>query len=140
MKVREIWSDSDFADMGWNDNRVYSIVIPDEDFKLSLDIDYIFKWEKDRDTYSGFWVSPCNLTFFNVSGFKSEIDYKDRNLLFISEIKRSNERLAPNKKFMVWDYEIECDNGLISFSATGFEQVVRTQPVLSESLDLDKNR
>ena len=140
MKIKDIWSDSDFADMGWDQSRLYSIAIPDENFKLVLDIDYIFKWQREGSSYSGFWVSPCNLIFHNVSGFKSEIDYKDNNLLFVSEIRRSNERLTPNKMFTAWDYEIECDNGSISFSATGFEQTVRKQPVLSETLDLNKNR
>ena len=140
MKVRECWLDSDFADMGWHDSRLYAVVLPDEEFKLTLDIDYIFKWEKSSDSVTGFWVSPCDLIFSNVSNFKVEIDFGNTNLLFISDIKRTNERLTPNGKYTEWDYEIECDNGLISFSATGFEQRVRKQPVLSESQDLDKNR
>lgn len=140
MKVKEIWSTPDFEEMGWHDGRLYSIVVPDEDFKLTLDIDYIFKWERSADEYKGFWVSPCDLIFKNVSGFKAAIDYKDRNLLFISGIKRSNMRLTPNKKFTEWDFEIECDNGVISFAATGFEQSVRKQPVLSESQDLGKGK
>lgn len=138
MNVRECWSDSDFSDMGWHDSRLYVVALPNEEFKLALNIDYIFKWEKLPDSATEFWVSPCDLIFNNVSNFKMDVDFKDTNLLFISDIKRTNKKLTPNKKFTDWDYEIECDNGVISFSATGFEQRVRKQPVLSASQDLDK--
>ncbi len=140
MKVRERWFDSDFSDMGWHDARLYAVALPDEDFKLTLDIDYIFKWEKLYDSVTGFWVSPCDLIFGNVSSFKVSIDFGDTNLLFISDIQRKNKRLTPNGKYSEWDYQIQCDNGLISFSATGFEQRVRKQPVLSKTQDLARNR
>lgn len=140
MRVKEHWFNSDFEDMGWHDSRLYSIVIPSEDFKLSLDIDYIFKWAKSDGEQEGFWVSPCELLFFDVAGLKINVDFQDNMLLFISDIRRKNERLSPNGKAVEWDFEIECDLGLVSFSATGFEQRVRTQPVLSETQDLNKNR
>ena len=139
-KVKEHWLNPEFDGLGWHDGRLYSITVPDEDFKLKLDIDYIFEWERKDNEVVGFWVSPCDLIFFNVANFKMEINYKDGNLLFVSEIRRSNERLTPNKKYTQWDFEIECDNGMLSFSATGFEQHVRKRPVLSETQDLDKNR
>lgn len=140
MKVRELWSDSDFPDMGWHDSRLYSLSIPDEKFRLTLDVDYIFKWEKSSNSVTGFWVSPCDLIFLNVSNFGIEVDLKNTNLLFISDIKRSNERLTPNGKFTEWSYEIECDNGSIYFSSTGYEQRIRKQPILSETQDLNFNR
>ncbi|TXL06192.1 hypothetical protein BMR08_15615, partial [Methylococcaceae bacterium CS2] len=104
------------------------------------DIDYIFKWAKNDAEQKGFWVSPCELLFFNVAGLKIDVDFQDNMLLCISDIRRKNERLTPNGKVIEWDFEIECDHGLILFSATGFEQRVRTQPVLSETQDLNENR
>tara|TARA_B100000745_G_C20111005_1_gene380246 strand:- start:616 stop:1038 length:423 start_codon:yes stop_codon:yes gene_type:complete len=140
MKVQEIWTSLDFEVMGWHDSRIYSITLPDENFQLAFDIDYTFKWERSSGSIVGFWVSPCDLIFKNISHFKMEVDYSDTNLLFISDIRRRNERLTPNRKFTQWDYEIECDAGLITFSSIGFEQKVRKQPVLSESQDLDIHR
>lgn len=135
MKVKNTWTDDEFEDLGWHDCRLYAIQLPDENFKLSFDVDYIFKWEKESDQFK-FWVSPCDLVFSNVSGLKVDLDYRDSMLMFISEVKRSNPRLSPNGKVTIWDYLIECDNGDIAFSATGFRQTVRSQPVLSESQDL----
>ncbi len=139
MDVKSLWSDQDFQYMGWHDSRIYSLMLPDEDFRISLDIDYIFKWERSGEK-QGFLVSPCNLEFINVSSFKVDIDYNDSMLIFISEIKRFNERLTPNGKLTHWDFEIECDCGSIYFSATGFEQKVRSQPILSKTQDLNKLR
>lgn len=140
MDVKAIWTDSDFEAMGWHDCRLYGLVVPDEDFNLSFDIDYIFKWEKSSDETTGFWVSPCDLVFENVSNFKVEMEFKDSLLLFVGNVNRGNRRLSPNGQLTVWDYEIECDNGVLSFSATGFNQHIRKQPILSASQDLNKGR
>jgi len=135
MQVKDIWEDSDFESMGWHDARLYSISFPDDEFRFNLSIDYIFQWDKEGDHFK-FWVSPCDMTFENVSNFKANVDFRDTMLIFISDLKRSNPRLSPNGKMTIWDYVIECDNGEISFSATGFEQKVKAQPVLSETQDL----
>ena len=140
INVKDVWDDSEFDAMGWHDCRIYSIRLPDEQFRLSLDIDYIFKWQDSPSGQHGFWVSPCDLIFHNVSGLKIETDYENSMLLFISDIRRCSPVMSPNKKMEIWAYEIECDKGIISFSATGFEQLVRKQPILSETQDLNENR
>lgn len=133
MEVRKRWTDSDFDQMGWHDCRIYSLVLPNEEFCLKLDIDYIFRWEKLPDGSFRFWVSPCDLTFYNVSDFKIDIDFKSYMQLFIMDLNRSNARPSPNGMVTLWDYEIGCDTGRISFTATGFEQVVLKQPRPIES-------
>lgn len=138
MKVKNRWTNDDFEQMGWHDCRVYSVALPEEDFSLKLDIDYIFRWDERPGGGYSFWVSPCDLVFLNVSDFSARLHYGNRMLLFISDLKRGNQRLSPNGKMMVWDYEIECDQGTITFSATGFEQIVRSQPKASETQDLGR--
>jgi len=136
MDVKENWTDSDFDELGWHDCRLYGIVLPDENFTLAFDLDYIFKWEKVLNGFN-FWISPCDLVFRDISGLKVDIDYKDSMLMFVSELKRTNSRLSPNGKLMLWDYCVECDNGQITFSSSGFTQKIRLQPVLSETQDLN---
>ena len=128
MKVKDRWTDADFDQMGWHDCRLYSLAFPNEDFCLKLDIDYIFRWDKLTDGSFCFWVSPCDLIFRNVSDFKAEVDFANYMQLFISDLRRHNARPSPNGGVTLWDYEIECDHGQISFTATGFEQLVRKQP------------
>ncbi len=138
MKVPEIYSDTAFNEMGWHDNRVYSIGVPTEDNKFTLDIDYIFEWSKEGDEHSGCWISPCELIFKGVHDLKINIDFKQYVFLFISTIIRTNKRLSPNGTVVIWDYKIELDNGVIELSATGFEQIVKKQPVFSEFQDLER--
>ncbi len=128
MEVKELWTDAEFDEMGWHDCRIYSLQFPNKEFQLKLEIDYIFRWEKLPDGSFRFWVSPCELVFQNVSGFKAEVDFKNYMQLFIMELKRDNPHPSPNGQVTLWDYEIDCDNGRICFTATGFEQLVREQP------------
>ncbi len=131
-------TDKDFETMGWHDCRIYGIKFPNELFSLTLDIDYIFKWIKSVSTYTGFWVSPCELTFIDVFNFKIDIDFANTNLLFIKNIYRDNNRISKENGALYWDYTIECDEGEITFSSTGFVQIVKSSPILSESLDLGR--
>jgi hypothetical protein len=128
MDIKELWTDAEFDQMGWHDCRIYSLQFPNEEFQLKLEIDYIFRWEKLPNGSFRFWVSPCDLVFRNVSDFKAEIDFKNHMQLFILDLMRTNARPSPNGQVILWDYEIDCDVGVIRFTATGFEQHVRAQP------------
>ena len=128
MDVKELWTDADFDQMGWHDCRIYSVRFPDNEHRLMLDIDYIFRWDKLPEDSFRFWVSPCELVFRNVSDLKAGIDFKNYMQLFIMELKRGNPHPSPYGQVTLWDYEIDCDNGRISFAASGFEQLVREQP------------
>ncbi|QWW68956.1 hypothetical protein [Rhizobium sp. WYJ-E13] len=136
MVEKEIWTNEDFDVMGWHDCRLYSISLPNESFDLKIDIDYIFKWEKRGDRFFGFWVSECDLTFHQVFDFKITIEPENTTPTIISDITRKNVRPTPSGELFVWDYEIELDKGVICFSATGFTQKLRSQPVFSESQNL----
>lgn len=146
MTYQTIYSDDDFLQMGWHDATVYSMTFPmPHFFSISLDIDYIFKWHKTETgtQFRGWDVAPCTLTFHNVSDFKVALDWSlpggvNQGDTIISDIRRQNSRLTPNGKYVSWDYEIELDVGMISFTATGFKQVVRVPPKFSESQDLGR--
>jgi hypothetical protein len=55
----------------------------------------------------------------------------------ISDVTRKNMRPTPSGELFVWDYEIELDKGAIRFSATSFTQKLRSQPIFSETQDLN---
>lgn len=137
IELKSNWSDKDFDEMGWHDARLYAISFPDEKFKLALRLDYILKWDRSSGEGVKFWVSPSELVFSDVSRFKVNIDFEDNMLLFIKEIKRYNPQPSPNGKVTLWDFFIELDNGVISFTSTGFEQNMLKQPVLSDTQDLN---
>jgi len=138
MQVKDRWTDADFGQMGWHDCRIYSITLPDEDFSVRLDIDYLFHWQEQPNKQYKFWVSPCDLRFLNVSGFSASLDYGNSTLLFISDLKRRNPRLSTNGETTVWEYEIDCNLGTIALAAISFEQVGRSQLKASETQDLGR--
>jgi hypothetical protein len=145
MTYRTIYSDADFPQMGWHDATVYSMMFPTDDFSISFDIDYIFKWHRTGAAFSGWDVAPCTLKFENVSKLKVALDWSlpDNMLLndtSFMDIRRQNMQPSPNGKVVCWDYEIELDVGVITFNATGFEQVVRVPPIFCESQQLGRSR
>ncbi|MBB4238938.1 hypothetical protein [Rhizobium esperanzae] len=141
MTYRTIYSDVDFAEMGWHDATVYSITFPQANFTISFDIDYIFKWHRTQTELRGWDVAPCTLEFQNISDLKMSLDWQMQGDTTILDITRQNRQLSPNGKFVCWDYRVELDVGVVSFTATGFEQVVRTPSIFSESQSLGrKNR
>lgn len=134
MQVKDIWTDVDFEEMGWHDSYIYNISFPDENQKLILDIDYIFKWVLDeRSNLYNFWVSPSKLTFLDVLDLRIDLDFQNTVGLDIQDINRSNPRLYPNGKDIKWDYLILTDNGSISFESSGYIQNIIKQPMLSTS-------
>ncbi|MBL7999657.1 MAG: hypothetical protein JNL32_13610, partial [Candidatus Kapabacteria bacterium] len=93
MKVKEVWTDNDFEEMGWHDSYIHAISFPYDTLDLSLDIDYLFKWVfDDKDNMYDFWVSPCTLTFVNVLDIKIELNFQNSIGLYIVAILRDNPR------------------------------------------------
>ena len=134
MQVKDIWTDVDFEEMGWHDSYIYNISFPDENQKLILDIDYIFKWVLDeKSNLYNFWVSPSKLIFLDVLHLRIDLDFQNTVGLDIQDINRSNPQLYPNGKDIKWDYLILTDNGSISFESSGYIQNIIKQPILSTS-------
>ena len=132
MAIKEVWTNDDFQDMGWHDCRLYAVKFPQEALELTLDIDYIFKWEKLKNDRFRFLVAPCNLTFQGVLSLKLDLKITAAIGVDILAINRSLHELTPNKR-SIWHYAIETDRGLIEFETIGFVQKIRSQPIWSSS-------
>ena len=133
MELNSKFTNHDFWYMGWNNSRLYSMSFPDEEWRLGFDIDYIFESSK-----AGFLVAPCHLQFANVHSLKIDADFAMNMLIFISEIRRSGPEESPNGEVDMWDFEIECDNATFTFTASGYEMIVRHAPMLSETFDIGR--
>ena len=139
MSHSEIWTDENFAEMGWHDSVVYSMSFPQADYVLKFDIDYIFEWHWGLAKVNGWDVAPCSLVFDNVSDLKVSLAWGTQGDTTIMDIARTNPRPSPNGKAELWDYLIEFDVGALSFTATGFTQTVRKPPVFSDSQALGRD-
>jgi hypothetical protein len=130
-----IWDQSDFDELGWHDSRVYSVAFIPETYELALDIDYIFKWVDPAagEEHFTFWVAPVSIYFENVSDIELDVKVGSDYEIEISELRQQHIGKIPKGELDWWQYEIECQNGLIALKATGFKFYVRKAPVHKQS-------
>ena len=114
---KSIWTDSDFAKMGWHDNHIYKIHLAED---LELDIDYIFQWNKPdiEGLAFTFWVAPVTLIFNKVKNLSFDFDTKFEDSFEIEDIERDDNN----------QWTIIIRQGELQFTAEGFEQFVRQAP------------
>lgn len=130
MKVKEIWTEADFEDMCWNDSTILSIQFPSEDCDLKLDMDYIFEWVYEGDNkICSTWNGPCSLTFKDVSDLKLSQYNQEIVNTHIVEIRK--EDVQPENEILRWRFHIVSGLGSISFTSSGFSQIVNEQPIFS---------
>jgi hypothetical protein len=135
---KNLWTQDDFEDMDWHDNKIYAIAFNNEKFELSFDIDYICKWETKKKSFS-FWVAPATLIFTNVYELNITTDSLD---LTIMDIVRDTPVTPKNATFIdapfEYDWTIETTIGEITFKSVGFRQLIRSKPVRTKQQNLNR--
>ena len=129
-----IWTESDFVEMSWHDNRIHGIGFVDDfnphEHELRLDLDYIHQWvvcEQETDE-QGFWVSPSTLVFPSPS--ELSINGIEFGGTFILGIARTAERDTETTLGRQWKWEISFNTGgTISLWSYGFSQFTRRAPL-----------
>jgi hypothetical protein len=128
---KTFFTEEDFETMGWHDNPVHAIAFGSGRREVSLDIDYILKWEHplpDEKHYR-FWVSPATLVFEDILDFKMEHSaYAGLTILEIEREEAQKESASLPKK--LWKWKIECVEASWQFYATGYRQFIRKPPAL----------
>lgn len=129
-----VWSDTDFAALGWHDATIWAVAAIPEEYEFLLDLDYIFKWVEpaDGEDHYKFWVSPVTMLFRDVHSVKFDLESRQGSLE-IANLHRGNSRPTPNGKLLETRYNVECQEGEITLWATGFEMHVRRAPTPQRS-------
>ena len=137
---KTIWSENDYEQMGWHDCNIYGLIFQNDNNNnfttdLVFDIDYIFEWVHPipPKTNFSFWVSPCTLKFENAYALKMDIDRRGgmTDMLEIADLHLIEKKQEANSWIYKW--EIELQEGKITFESTGFKQIIRQKPILTES-------
>lgn len=142
---KTLWTEDDFENMGWHDSLIYAIGFT-PNFEFTLDIDYIFKWvhPQEDETHFKFWVAPCTLVFENVYDLKFDIEISSPFELEIADITRDSPQKPINAEFIKreteFSWNIETQQGNITFKAIGYKQYVRKLPVFQESQQIDSEK
>ena len=142
-------SEADFDATSWHDNIVYGIRFavgdPTRDewhSNLVLDIDHIVEWVCGDAGGVTFRVAPATLTFRAVTDVRIAVDFgnsgHERNIneLSIAAISRApvaGRTFGFNRQHYRWRIELNMpQGGEITFGASGYTQVLRAAPVLTD--------
>ena len=141
---KRVWTDADFAAMGWHDCWVRALaLVPDEedDFagRLLLDLDYIVRWaggENPGAAYT-FWIAPATLVFHGVYDLDGRIV---QTMMIPAGFQCDSLARTPVDDQLGYDrWELAADVD-IRFRAAGFRQIIRSEPqhVARQHLTLDE--
>jgi hypothetical protein len=129
------WTHENFEDMSWHDNHVHSFGVVEGSLggTLILDLDYIVEWLKNGDAFQ-FKIIPSILSFFEVAGLHIQLDYHRPDAALgpfsMDRIIRTSEK-RERYTATLWQIPFNWPDGHISFEASGFSQVGRGAPVLT---------
>ena len=138
---KTIWTEQDYEQMGWHDCNIYGLIFQNENENnfttdLVFDIDYIFNWVHPTPpkTNFSFWVSPCTLKFQDTFAMTIEIDRRNgmTDMLEIADLYLI-EKTEQEENNWIYEWAIELQEGKITFKSSGFKQIVRQKPILTES-------
>lgn len=137
--LKIVWTENDFEQMEWHDNKIYAIAFAIEEHEISFDIDYILKWidPKENENHFKFQLVPSTLVFRNVYDLNINLSLVD---VIIEGIYRDNPTQPKNANMydqIEYDWTIETTNGEISFKSVGYKQYARQNPKLLDSQSID---
>ena len=128
---KSVWTDADFAAMGWHDCRILALalVADDEDesaARLLIDLDYIVRWVDGGTPGAAFsfWIAPATLIFHGVYHLEGSISGGEADGFEVDGISRKpvDDRLGYDQ------WAIEADLAL-RFRAAGYRQIIRREPL-----------
>ncbi|HPO12823.1 MAG TPA: hypothetical protein PLI09_05215 [Candidatus Hydrogenedentes bacterium] len=152
--MKKAVTEADFQDLSWHDCTLWGLAIragdPEENDwtrQLVLDIDFIVEW-LDKAGKLDFLVAPATLTFEEVNNLHVQVDFEEiegvntLNEISMDRIERKKHgSQCIGKPCYSWTIHLNGPKGLIRFDASGFTQVLESDPVSNgnrQSLSLSK--
>ena len=138
------WTNDDFEDMCWHDNRVHGVKIhsPREgwEYDIIFAIDYILEWI-NIDGRFRFIVAPARLAFHGAHNAQITVLLNYRQNLDIDRIEREDissdaEKKAGYTKYMFSIY-FHYQKNPITLEANGFTQSLISAPILMDRQSFD---
>ena len=138
------WTEANFDEMCWHDNHVHALRIEEGEHgtgQLTLDIDYIVEWLCPQDGNFSFRVAPATLTFHDVFALKIHVDWASVQAgmrpFSIDGIEREKREHPSGHVDWSWTIRVNWPEGFISFTGTRFTQVLRSEPIATQSQSLE---
>jgi hypothetical protein len=132
------WTDAQFDSMTWHDNHVHTLRIIEGEHgagTLVLDIDYILEWLRGESGAIRFRIARADLKFFGVTSLRFAVDFAAASAaLGPFSIDGVERRTEPRERYTatIWTLRLNWPIGEISFEATGFEQLLVGEPIVTD--------
>lgn len=144
------FNEPDFDGLCWHDCHIWGMSFrcgdPAKDdwtSELAMDIDFICEW-RCADENARFRVAPALLTFHGVQSLAIDVRWEESCLAYplsIAQIARettSVSALVFGERNWRWQIDLNWpEQGKIMFSAFGFSQLLRSEPVATDEQFLD---
>jgi len=131
------WTDAQFSSMTWHDNHVHALRIIEGEHgtgTVILDIDHIPEWLPDEGSGFRFRIARADLTFLGVTSLKFALDCAAASAaLGPFSLHAIERRTEPRERYIatVGTLRLNWPVGEISFEATGFEQRLVAEPIVT---------
>jgi hypothetical protein len=131
-------AETEFDRVQWHDVHIHAIAAMPDSYALCFDIDYIVEWlcPPSGRGQAKFRVAPATLVFDDVSDVSIAV-ISQQGLLEISEVQRSTITPPSANDVVIWNWVVKCQEGNITFNASGFRLILRQPPMLSNVQRLD---
>jgi len=137
------WNESHFDELSWHDNHVHGFWIRAGQHgagELILDLDFIVEWLRPGDGALRFRVAPATLTFHDVYDLVVNLDYPSVQAgiepFSIKDIEREPYVFPGGASGFRWRIPVNWPAGSITFVGRRFTQVLRSEPVETETQHL----
>lgn len=144
------FTEAEFDGLCWHDCHIWGLSFRSGDpasgdwtSELALDIDYICEW-CCADEHARFRVAPALLTFHGVASLIIDVRWEDDCLAYplsiaqISRQPRDAPTLVMGQSDWCWQIDLNWpEGGKIAFSAAGFTQSLRCEPIATDQQYLD---
>lgn len=134
---KKIFTTDEFDQLSWHDVTIKNVSFINKKFELLFEIDFILDWlhPKSEIEYFKFNVAKASLLFENVYDLQIEIN-TDANVR-INEVSRSKRSTNKNTGVEEWVWLLDCIEGSIKFISSGFVLELKSNPIISETQNLD---
>lgn len=138
----QTWTTADFDALSWHDCHVHGFRLGDVNdergtAELEFDIDYILEWIRVGEHAIRFRVAPATLTFHDVFALRVQLDYATpaagMRPFSMDGIRREPISYSTGYTSFRWRLPVRWPTGEIAFDSPGFIQVLRREPIVSET-------
>ena len=131
------WTTADFDSLSWHDCHFYGFKLHEGAHgtaELEFDLDFIVEWLCHTDREWEFRIAPATLTFHKVFNLRFALDYVTPTAgmtpFILLALERDRIEYPTDYVSFQWRLPVSWPDGMISFEAPGFTQILRRPPIL----------